>query len=249
MAPRPGVLVVTGASRGIGRATAELAGRHGWAVCVNYRADADGAQAAVSAIEQAGGTAIAVRGDVAVEADILALFAAVDQRLGRVSALVNNAGIAGPGGRIDELSATVLHDVFAANVFGSFLCTREALRRMSTRHGGAGGSIVFVSSQAAQFGGNLLGAYPASKAALNTLTVGLAREVAAEGVRVNAVSPGVIETDQLRAVTEERRARLMASLPTGRMGQPEEVAETILWLISDAASYVSGAIVPVHGAR
>jgi NAD(P)-dependent dehydrogenase (short-subunit alcohol dehydrogenase family) len=245
----PRVALVTGASRGIGAATAIRLAAVGYKVGVNYRTGEAEAAGVVARIEAAGGTAVALQGDVAVEADVVRLFTGIDSALGPISALVSNAGISGGFGRIDEVTGDTLRAVFETNVHGAFWCCREAVRRMSTAHGGQGGGIVLVSSQAAQFGGNRLGPYAASKAALNALTVGLAREVAAEGIRVNAVSPGVIETDQQAGIPAERRAGLLASLPMERLGTPEEVAEVICWLLSDNASYVSGSIVPVHGAR
>jgi NAD(P)-dependent dehydrogenase (short-subunit alcohol dehydrogenase family) len=243
------VVLVTGASRGIGAATAIRLGSAGYRVGVDYRTGEAEAAGVVARIRAAGGTAVALHGDIAREDDVVRLFSGIDGTLGPLSALVANAGISGGFSRIDEVTGDMLRAVFETNVHGTFWCCREAVRRMSTAHGGRGGGIVLVSSQAALFGGNRLGPYAASKAALNALTVGLAREVAAEGIRVNAVSPGVIETDQQSDVPAERRAALLASIPMGRMGTPEEVAEAICWLLSDGASYVSGSIMPVHGAR
>lgn len=249
MSEAPKVLVITGAGRGIGAATARLAASRGYGVCVNYRGDAAAAEAVADGIIAGGGKAIAVQADVGVEDDVIRLFKEVDGAFGRLDGLVNNAGISGGCGAVAEISMDVLQEVFATNVFGCFLCAREALARMSTEKGGTGGAIVNVSSQAATFGGDKLAHYAASKAAVNAFTLGLAREAAPLGVRVNAVSPGVIDTDQLEGMTPEQADRRLSSVPMGRAGTPEEVAETILWLLSDQASYVSGAIVPVHGAR
>ncbi|GEO38060.1 short-chain dehydrogenase [Skermanella aerolata] len=243
------VALVTGASRGIGAATVISLAGAGYRVGVNYRTGEAEAAAVVARIRAAGGTAAAIQGDIAREEDVVRLFAEVDRALGPLSALVANAGISGGFGRIDDVTGDTLRAVFETNVYGTFWCCREAVRRLSTAHGGQGGGIVLVSSQAARFGGNRLGPYAASKAAINALTIGLAREVAAEGIRVNAVSPGVIETDQQSDIPADRRAALEASIPMGRLGTPEEVAETICWLLSDSSSYVSGSIIPVHGAR
>ena len=243
------VLLVTGASRGIGAATAELAAKRGFAVCVNFLSSEEKARAVVSQIRAGGGNAIAVGADIGDESQVAEMFAEVDQTLGPLTALVNNAGINGGFGSVAEVTRETLERVFATNVFGAFFCAREAIRRMSTANGGAGGSIVNVSSQAAVFGGNQLAHYAASKAALNTLTLGLAREAAAQGIRVNGVSPAVISTDQQKGMDEARREALLASIPAGRMGTPLEVAEAILWLLSDAASYVTGITLPVTGGR
>ena len=243
------VLLVTGASRGIGAATARLAAARGFSVGVNYLGNRTAAERVAAEIESSGAKAIAVRADVGEEAEVAKLFETVDRELGPVTALVNNAGINGGYSRVDEVDGARLTQVFATNVFGTFFCAREAVRRMSTAHGGPGGAIVNVSSQAATFGGNKLAHYAASKAAVNALTIGLAREVAGEGIRVNAVSPGVIETDALDGLDAGRLEGLKASLPMERFGGPEEVADTILWLLSDQASYVTGAILPVAGGR
>lgn len=242
------VLVITGASRGIGRATALAAAAAGYTVCVNART-ADAVAPVVAEIGARGGRALAVPSDISVEAEVTGMFAAIDHAFGRLDGLVNNAGVAGTRGAFTDLDASDMERVFRTNVFGALLCAREALRRMATDRGGRGGGIVSVSSQTALFGGVALVPYAASKAALNAVTIGLAREAAAAGVRVNAVSPGIIDTDQHRDINAERRRSLDASLPMGRFGRPEEVADVILWLLSDAASYVSGTVVPVHGAR
>ncbi len=246
------VAVVTGASRGIGEATARLAAARGYAVCVNYCADAAGAAAVVADIERGGGTAIAVRADVASEADVDALFARVDRALGLPAALVNNAGILGRPGPIDTADAATIRRLFDVNVLGTMLCARAAARRMSTRRGGAGGVIVNVSSIAARVGaaGPWL-PYAASKGAIDTFTAGLAKELAPDGIRVNAVSPGLIKT-RIRADAGADPAiddAIVAQVPLQRIGTPEECAAAILWLLSDEAAYVTGAVLPVTGGR
>lgn len=248
------VALVTGASRGIGAATALLAARQGWAVAVNYARNADAAQAVVRRIRQAGGTAIAVQGDVAVEADVVAMFAAVDEQLGhagRLGALVNNAGVVDVPARVDEMGGERLRRMFDINVLGSFYCAREAVRRMSTRHGGAGGSIVNVSSAAARLGaaGQYVD-YAAAKGAIDVLTLGLAREVAAEGIRVNAVRPGLIETEiHASGGLPDRVRNLAHQVPMGRGGSAEEVAEAIVWLMGDASPYTTMSFLEVSGGR
>ncbi len=244
------VALITGASRGIGAAIARLAGASGYAVAVNYAKDRTGAEAVVAEIERQGGSARAIQADVSIEADVVRLFAEA-ARLGPLAALVNNAGITGRLGRVDELTAESLRGVLDVNVFGAFLCAREAVRRMSTRRGGSGGAIVNISSRTAELGGaGEWVCYGASKGAIDTLTVGLAREVAAEGIRVNAVVPGIIATGlHAAAGVPDRPAQLAPSIPMGRAGTPEEVAACVLWLLSPAASYVSGAILPVAGGR
>ena len=245
----PRVTIITGASRGIGAATALLAAAQGDAVCVNYAADEDAAEAVVRAITSAGGTAMAVRADVADEADVMRLFSSVDDTLGPVGLLVNNAGVAGDVGPVESVTAAGLTRVFAVNVAGAFLCAREAVRRMSTARGGAGGAIVNVSSRAAQIGGsNEWVAYAATKGAIDTMTVGLAREVAALGIRVNGVRPGLIDTD-FHDLIPGRLERMAPTVPLTRAGTSHEVAEAILWLASDAASYVTGSSVDVAGGR
>jgi NAD(P)-dependent dehydrogenase (short-subunit alcohol dehydrogenase family) len=247
---KAGVAVVTGASRGIGAAVARMAGAGGYAVAVNYAKDEKGAEAVATEIERRGGSARAIQADVSIEADVVRLFAEA-ARLGPLAALVNNAGISGRFGRVDELTAESLRDVLAVNVAGAFLCAREAVRRMSTRRGGSGGAIVNLSSRAAQLGGSGEWVhYAASKAAIDTLTVGLAREVAAEGIRVNAVSPGIIATEMHAAAgVPDRIGRMAPMIPMGRAGTAEEVAECVLWLLSPAAAYVTGAILPMTGGR
>ena len=244
-------LIVTGASRGIGAETAKLAGARGDAVCVNYCRQRPAADAVVHEITRGGGRAIAVQADVASEADVVRLFNIVDRELGPPGGLVNNAGILEAQARVEQLDAARLGRIFATNVTGAFICAREAVRRMSTRHGGAGGAIVNVSSRAAVLGapGEYVD-YAASKAALDTLTVGLAREVAAEGIRVNAVRAGIIYTDIHASGGEPGRPdRLGPTLPMQRSGTAVEVARAILWLLSDEASYTTGSFVDVSGGR
>ncbi|HET7725382.1 MAG TPA: SDR family oxidoreductase [Propionibacteriaceae bacterium] len=248
---RTNVLLVTGAGRGIGAATARLAAGRGWAVCVNYVRDEASAQAVVDDISRTGGEAIAVQADVGRAADVSRLFAQVDSRLGRLTGLVNNAGTLERQARVDDIDEERLLRVLRTNVVGTFLASREAVLRMSTRHGGQGGAIVNVSSVASRIGspGEYVD-YAASKGAVDTFTHGLALEVAAEGVRVNAVRPGIIETEIHASGGEAGRpARLAPTLPMKRPGRPEEVAEAILWLLSDAASYTTGTIVDVSGGR
>jgi NAD(P)-dependent dehydrogenase (short-subunit alcohol dehydrogenase family) len=245
------VMLVTGASRGIGAATARLAAERGYAVCVNYLRNRDAAGAVVAAIARAGGKALAVGADVASEADVARMFDAAHKALGPISVLVNNAGILEQQMRLEDMSLARLERVLAANVTGTFLCSREAVRRMSTRRGGAGGAIVNVSSMAARLGspGEYVD-YAAAKGAVDALTVGLAKEVAAEGVRVNAVRPGLIYTDIHASGGEPARVeRLKDAVPLKRGGQPEEVARAILWLASEEASYVTGAFIDVSGGR
>ena len=245
------ILLVTGGSRGIGAATARLAAARGYAVCLSYRSNAAAAAAVVADIERAGGDALAVAADVASEADVLRLFETVDARLGRLTALVNNAGILERQTTLLDTDAARWQRVLATNVIGSFLCAREAVRRMSTGLGGAGGAIVNVSSMAAKLGspGEYVD-YAASKGAIDSLTIGLAKEVAAEGIRVNAVRPGVIYTEIHASGGEPGRVdRVKAAVPMQRGGTAEEVARAILWLLSDEASYSTGAFIDVSGGR
>lgn len=247
----PRVLIVTGASRGIGAATARLAGARGYSVCVNYRHNRDAAEQVVRDIESAGGRAIAVAADVSVEAEIVRLFETAAESLGPPSALVNNAGILETQMRVEQMEAARLQRVFQANVVGAFICAREAVRCMSTKHGGAGGAIVNVSSAAARTGspGEYVD-YAASKAAIDALTIGLAQEVAQESIRVNAVRPGFIYTDIHASGGEPDRVdRVKAFVPMRRGGTADEVAAAILWLLSDEASFTTGAFIDVAGGR
>ena len=245
------VLLVTGGGRGIGAQTARLAAAQGYAVAVNYRGNRQAAEGVVRDITGAGGKAIALAADIASEDEVVRLFQAVDQGLGRVTALVNNAGIVDRGTRVAEMSAARIARMFAINVTGSFLCAREALKRMSTRLGGRGGVIVNVSSIAARLGGaGEYVDYAASKGAIDTFTVGLAKEVGPEGVRVNAVRPGIIRTEiHLASGDPDRVERIGRTAPLQRPGDPEEVARAIVWLLSDEASYMTGALVDVTGGR
>ena len=245
------VLIVTGGSRGIGAATARLAAERGYAVCVNYRKNRAAADALVSEIQAAGAKALAVAADVASEADVVRLFETVDGQLGVLTALVNNAGILEKQTRVEQIDTARLDRVFATNVRGAFLCAREAVRRMSTAHGGAGGAIVNLSSRAAQLGapGEYVD-YAASKAAVEALTIGLAREVAGEGIRVNGVRPGIIYSEIHADGGEPGRVdRLGPTLPMRRGGDAIEVARAILWLLSDEASYSTASFIDVAGGR
>ena len=245
------VLLVTGGGRGIGAAVALMAASRGYAVAINYRSNAAAAEALVADIAAGGGRAIAVQGDVALESDVLALFAQVDATLGRLTALVNNAGIVDLPARVDGMDLARLRRMFDTNVLGSFVCAREAVLRMSTRHGGQGGAIVNLSSAAARLGspGQYVD-YAASKGAIDTFTIGLAREVAAEGIRVNAVRPGIIDTDiHASGGLPDRVAQTAAQIPMQRGGTADEVAKAIVWLLSDEASYTAGAILDVAGGR
>jgi NAD(P)-dependent dehydrogenase (short-subunit alcohol dehydrogenase family) len=239
-------MLVTGGGRGIGAATALLAAERGFKVCVNYRQDRD---SAVSLAKKIGG--IAVQADVSSEGEVERLFRETDEKLGRIAALVNNAGIVDQGTRVEKMTAARIARILAVNVTGSILCAREAIRRMSTRHGGPGGAIVNVSSIASKLGGpGEYVDYAASKGAIDTFTIGLAKEVAGEGIRVNAVRPGVIRTEiHLASGDPARVERIGATVPLGRPGEAEEVARAILWLVSDEASYLSGALVDVSGGR
>lgn len=245
------VALITGGSRGIGAATAVLAASQGWAVAVNYLANQAAAEAVVQQIRAQGGQAIAVQGDVAHEEQVLAMFAAVDAQLGRLTALVNNAGVVDVTARVDEMGVARLRRMFETNVIGSIVCAREAVRRMSTRHGGAGGSIVNVSSAASRLGSaHQYVDYAASKGAIDSFTIGLAREVAAEGIRVNAVRPGLIETDiHASGGLPDRVQDLAHQVPMLRGGTADEVAQAIVWLMSDASPYTTMSLLDVSGAR
>jgi NAD(P)-dependent dehydrogenase (short-subunit alcohol dehydrogenase family) len=245
------IILITGGSRGIGAATARLAAARGYRVCINYHNNQAAAQSVVDDIMQSGGQAIAVAADIAQESEVVALFETIDQQWGPVNALVNNAGILEKQIRVEDIDAARLHRILSINVIGSFLCAREAVKRMSTKHGGQGGAIVNVSSAASRLGsaGEYVD-YAASKGAIDTLTIGLSREVAEEGIRVNAVRPAFIYTDMHADGGEpERVDRIKASLPMKRGGHPDEVANAILWLLSDEASYATGTFIELAGGR
>lgn len=239
-------ILITGASRGIGRATAILAAQRGWSVGVNFTSDEAAAQQTAQTIEKAGGRAIAVKADVANEADLIAAFDAVERAFGGLDGVVNNAGIVAPGSRLADMSAERLRRMFDVNILGAYFCAREAARRLKR-----GGSLVNVSSAAARLGGpGEYVDYAGSKGAIDTLTIGLAKELGAAGIRVNGVRPGLIETDiHASGGQPDRAARLGATAPLGRAGTAEEVGEAIVWLLSDAASYVTGATLDVAGGR
>ena len=240
------IMIVTGGSRGIGAATARLAAERGYRVCIFYRKEKGIAEKLAKEVE-----GLAVQGDVASEPDVVRLFRTADEKLGRVTALVNNAGIVDRGTRVEAMSAERIQRMLAVNVIGSFLCAREAVKRMSTRHGGKGGVIVNVSSIAAKLGGSgEYVDYAASKGAIDTFTVGLAKELGAEGIRVNAVRPGIIRTEiHLASGDPGRVERIAASAPLQRAGEAEEIARSIVWLASEEASYISGALLDVSGGR
>jgi NAD(P)-dependent dehydrogenase (short-subunit alcohol dehydrogenase family) len=244
-------VLVTGGGRGIGAATSWLCAQRGWAVAVNYTNGTAAAESMVARIRAAGGTALAIRADVSDEAQVLAMFETLDAQLPPLGGLVNNAGVVDVQGRVDAIDLQRLQRMFAVNVFGSFLCAREAIKRLSTRHGGHGGAIVNLSSAAARIGapGQYVD-YASAKGAIDVFTMGLAKEVALEGIRVNAVRPGIIETEIHASGGEPDRAARMAPLvPMQRAGSAEEVAEAIVWLLSDAASYTTGAVIDVTGGR
>ena len=245
------VLLVTGGGRGIGAATARQAAQAGWAVAVNYAANALAADEVVRAIRAAGGRALAVQGDVADEAQVLRMFETVDAKLGRLNGLVNNAGVVDVTARLDEMSVARWRRMFDINVIGSLLCAREAVRRMSTRHGGSGGAIVNLSSAASRLGspGQYVD-YAAAKGAIDAFTIGLAKEVALEGIRVNAVRPGLIETEiHASGGLPDRVRDLSHQVPMQRGGTADEVAQAIVWLLSDAASYTTMSLLDVSGGR
>jgi NAD(P)-dependent dehydrogenase (short-subunit alcohol dehydrogenase family) len=241
------ITLITGGSRGIGSAAAKLCAEAGHAVAVNYVTNADKAKAVAATIRDAGGIAMTVQADTGDEGQVERMFDAVTAKLGLITGLVNNAGVHGPRGRLDELTNDEIQAVLNTNVLGCFLCARAAVKRMSTKHGGDGGAIVNVSSGSAHLGAPNDGIlYAASKGAVNSLTIGLSQEVAREGIRVNTVAPGLTETDM---PTTEVLERMGPQLPAGRVGQPEEIGEAIVWLLSDAASYVNGANLRVSGGR
>jgi NAD(P)-dependent dehydrogenase (short-subunit alcohol dehydrogenase family) len=245
------VLLITGGGRGIGAATALLAAKRGYAVAVNYASNSLAADEVVRTIRTGGGTAMAVQADVGDEAQVLAMFEKIDAKFGRLTALVNNAGVVDVQARVDEMSVARLERMFRINVIGSFVCAREAVRRMSTKHGGTGGAIVNISSGAARLGspGQYVD-YAASKAAIDTFTIGLAKEVGDEGVRVNAVRPGLIDTEiHASGGMPDRAVELAPTVPMKRTGTPEEIAGAILWLLSDEASYTTMALLDVTGGR
>jgi NAD(P)-dependent dehydrogenase (short-subunit alcohol dehydrogenase family) len=245
------VMLITGGSRGIGAATAQLAARGGWRVMLSYRDDRRAADQVVSSIVAAGGRASAVQADVGREDDVLAMFGTLDAQGGRLGALVNNAGIVAPAARVDAFDLARMERVFRTNVIGSFLCAREAVRRMSSRHGGRGGAIVNLSSVAARLGSPAEYVdYAASKGAIDTMTVGLAKEVATEGIRVNAVRPGLILTEIHASGGDAGRVeRLLGQVPMRRAGSADEVAQSIIWLCSPQSGYVTGAVLDVGGGR
>jgi NAD(P)-dependent dehydrogenase (short-subunit alcohol dehydrogenase family) len=245
-----GVALVTGGSRGIGAAVARAAAAAGWGVCLTFHSDEEAAASIVAELEADGQVATAVRADIASEGNVLAAFAAADE-MGPFTALVANAGIVGGKARVDELSAERIERTLAVNVLGTIVCCREAVRRLSTRHGGSGGSIVLVSSAAARLGSpDEYVDYAASKGAVDTLGVGLAREVAAEGIRVNVVRPGIIETDiHANGGQPDRVERMIPVIPARRPGRAEEVAAAVVWLLGDDASYCNGSILDVSGGR
>lgn len=244
-------ILITGGSRGIGRATAILAGKRGWSVAVNYAGNQAAANETVAAVTAAGGKAIAIRGDVAVEADVIAMFDAAETAFGRLDGLVNNAGIVGTRQAFADYSLERLRRITEINIIGSLLCAREASRRMSKSRGGKGGGIVNLSSAAARLGapGEYVD-YAASKGAIDSLTIGLSKELGPEGIRVNALRPGLIETEiHASGGQPDRAARLGAQTPMGRAGTAEEVAEAIIWLLEDTSSYVTGALIDITGGR
>jgi NAD(P)-dependent dehydrogenase (short-subunit alcohol dehydrogenase family) len=244
-----GVALVTGASRGLGAATALWLARKGYAVCVNYNHNEDKAQLIVDTIRGQGGKAIAVQADVSDEKQLEKLFAAVDSELGSLTALINNAGMTGTRCKVLDLDVDTIRRMIDTNITGLILCAREAVKRMAKSRGGIGGDIINVSSQAGQFGGNSISPYAATKAAVNTFTVGLSREVGPEGIRVNAVSPGIIDTGQADMLDHKVKNNLKESIPLGRIGHPDDVAKVVHWLLSQEASYLTGVIVPVAGGR
>ncbi|WP_349740907.1 SDR family oxidoreductase [Roseateles cavernae] len=251
MTPARRITLITGAGRGIGAATARLCAAQGHDLALGYARDAGAAEALAAELRALGRRVISVQADVADEAQVLAMFARIDAELGRLSGLVNNAGIVAPAARLDEMDVARWQRLFAVNVIGSLLCAREAVKRMSTRHDGAGGAIVNVSSRAAQLGSpGVYVDYAASKGAVDSLTIGLARELIGEGIRVNGVRPGIIATEiHADSGTVDGLAAAAAGIPIGRLGRADEIAEAIVWLLSDAASYTVGATLDVAGGR
>ncbi len=245
------IVLITGSSRGIGEASALLAAEKGWTVCVNYVSKADRAEAVVAKIRAGGGKAIAVQADTAKEADVKRLFERVDADLGRLTALVNNAGITGRAGRLETFDAATMRRILEVNVIGTLLCTQEAVKRMSTKQGGQGGAIVNVSSVAAQLGGaNQWIPYGAAKGAVNSITTGAAKEFASEGIRVNAIMPGLIDTEiHAEAGVADRLAKVIPQVPMGRIGTAQECAQAIIWLLSGEAAYMTGANLLISGGR
>ena len=245
------IILITGGSRGIGKATAIKAAKKGYAVCINYKSNKAAADELVNTIVSTGGTAIALQADISVEEDVINLFKRLDDSFGRITALVNNAGILETQSLVVNMTAERFQRVFATNVLGTFLCAKEAVKRMSPQNGGNGGAIVNVSSKASTHGGPFEYVdYASSKGAVDTFTMGLAKEVAADGIRINGVRPGVIYTDIHASGGEAGRVdRIAPTVPMKRGGQPEEVADTILWLLSDEASYITGVLVDVTGGR
>jgi NAD(P)-dependent dehydrogenase (short-subunit alcohol dehydrogenase family) len=243
------VLVVTGGGRGIGAGIALLAARLGYAVCVNFQSNASSAENVVSQIISQGGNALAIKADVSDPEEASRLFDLVDEKLGPLVALVNNAGIPGKRGKLTQLDVTTIKRVFEVNLLGTILCSREAIKRMALSSGGIGGGIVNISSQAAFFGGREIIPYAASKAAINNFTLALSKEVAEEGIRVNAISPGIIDTEQQDFSGSRSRDNVIAQIPLNRLGASEDIAEAVLWLLSEKASYITGVVLPVAGGR
>lgn len=246
-----GIALITGSGRGIGAATAKLAARRGFAVCINYLSQEDRARSVADEIRAGGGRAMLVQADTADERAVIAMFEGIDHDLGRITALVNNAGITGKAGRLESYDAAAMRRILDVNVVGAMLCSREAAKRMSTKTGGSGGSIVNLSSIAAVLGGaNSWTPYAAAKGAINSFTVGLSRELAAEGIRVNAIMPGLIDTEiHAAAGVADRLKALIPTVPMGRIGTSEECAEAIVWLMSNEAAYMTGALIPISGGR